>query len=210
VPGQTPEPAGPEFDLHLPLPSLPLALQIFEPEQPALLRPPYLRVDAAWGERWRERLGRRQGWRVGLVWAGSRSHVNDRQRSIDVAFLAPLLATPEVTFYGLQMDRAGGASVAGLGDLTPEITDFADTAAILAELDLVITVDTAMAHLAGALGRPVWVLLASVPDWRWGLEREDSPWYPSARLFRQTAAGDWEGVLRQVTSALRDEVARSG
>jgi ADP-heptose:LPS heptosyltransferase len=91
---------------------------------------------------------------------------------------------------------------AGLIDATEHITDFADTAALMAELDLIITVDTAAAHLAGALGRPVWTLLPVVPDWRWGLEREDTPWYPTMRLFRQRAPGDWDGVIQRVAAAL--------
>jgi hypothetical protein len=122
--------------------------------------------------------------------------------------LAPLLEVPHVTFVSLQIDRRGGvpgpcAKGSHWLDLTDQITDFADTAAIMAELDLIITTDTAPAHLAGALGRPVWTLIHWLADWRWGRDRDDSPWYPTMRVFRQKAPGEWEEVLRRVARELR-------
>ena len=143
-------------------------------------------------------LGFAKAPRVGLVWAGSAGHVRDRQRSLAPELLRPLLRIPDAEFYSLQVDARGmlppALREAGVIDATEHIADFADTAALLAELDLVITADTATAHLAGALGRPVWTLLPFVPDWRWGLGREDTPWYSTMRLFRQKTAGDWDEV----------------
>ncbi len=151
----------------------------------------YLRVEPRW---------RVSGFRVGIAWAGNPAQANDRRRSVPVAALAPLLAVPGVDFINLQVGARAGE--AGLPDLSAQLTDFAETAALIGTLDLVIAVDSAVAHLSGALGAPVWVLLAHVPDWRWLLGREDSPWYSSARLFRQETPGDWDGVIRRVAGAL--------
>jgi tetratricopeptide (TPR) repeat protein len=167
---------------------------------------PYLAVAPAARQRWAERLGSAAALKVGLVWAGNPGHVNDRKRSLEVETLAPLLAVPGTRFFALQV----GARAADLGrlaadaveDLAPALGDFAETAAAVANLDLVIAVDTSVAHLAGALGRPVWVLLSAVPDWRWLKAREDSPWYPSLRLFRQGRLGDWEPVIARVAEVL--------
>ena len=138
--------------------------------------------------------------RVGIAWAGNPALANDRWRSIPGQALAPLLAVSGITFVNLQVgDRAGEA---GLPDLSAQLTDYAETGALIGTLDLVIAVDSSVAHLAGALGAPVWVLLAHVPDWRWLLGRDDSPWYSSARLFRQEAPGDWAGVIERVADAL--------
>jgi ADP-heptose:LPS heptosyltransferase len=124
-----------------------------------------------------------------------------------------LLAVENVRFYSLQIDRGkgGGAPLekSNVIDLTAQITDFADTAALMTHLDLVISVDTAAAHLAGAMGRKVWTLLPYIPNWRWGLEREDTPWYPTMRLFRQPAMGDWDAVIRRVADELQN-AAKSG
>ncbi|TAF49866.1 MAG: hypothetical protein EAZ61_13820 [Oscillatoriales cyanobacterium] len=144
--------------------------------------------------------------RVGIVWAGSRTRDRDDERSCGLDPLLPLLNTPNVTFFSLQKeplprDRQRLLSL-GVIDLDPFLTDFSDTAAFIAKLDLVISVDTAVAHLAGSLGKPVWVLLAAVADWRWLVDREDSPWYPQARLFRQTQAGDWRSVVAALRQAL--------
>ena len=151
--------------------------------------------------------------RVGLVWAGNPRHQNDRQRSIPLSILAPVVELQNVVFYSLQVGpRAAELKTAEFShviDLSPQLHDFADTAAAMARLDLVIAVDTAVAHLAGALGTPVWTLLPHAPDWRWLLERETSPWYPGMRLFRQRAAGDWPGVIERVAVALRDGGARA-
>ncbi len=140
---------------------------------------------------------------VGLVWGGSPSHLHDRDRSCPFTQLQPLLATPHVQFYSLQKGahqaELTDARVIDLGD---RLQDFADTASVIQQLDLVITVDTAIAHLAGALGKPVWILLSYAADWRWLMHRCDSPWYPTARLFRQARRQDWAGVVQEVAIAL--------
>lgn len=190
-------------DLQIPLLSLPLALRQFAPLP---MSAPYLYADPARREVWRERLGKPQGQRIGLVWSGNRVHQRDRHRSISPERLVPVLRVPGCTFHSLQIEARGALppvlAEAGLLDGTEHLTDFADTAAAMAELDLIITVDTAAAHLAGALGRPVWTLLPAVPDWRWSLEREDTPWYPTMRLFRQKTPGDWDDVVQRVATEL--------
>src|SRR5262249_39894065 len=147
------------------------------------------------------------GLKVGLAWAGNPSHQNDRNRSLALSALAPLFAVKGISFFGLQKDgRAGEIASAGLAervvDLSSDLAAFADTAAAIASLDLVISVDTAVAHLAGGLAKPVWLLLPFVPDWRWLLGREDSPWYPAMRLYRQPARGDWQSVVERVARDL--------
>ncbi len=193
----------PPFDLHLPLLSAPLTLREFAP-LPA--KAPYLVADSKLRDRWRRRLGCEAKFRVGLAWAGDPGHGHDRRRSIPPEKLSPLLEVPGIEFVSLQV--AGDPLPAkladsGIRDFRKEIADFSDPAALIAELDLVITVDTATAHLAGALGRPVWVLLPFVPDWRWGVAREDSPWYPSMRLFRQFEPGEWDDVVQRVIAEIR-------
>jgi len=145
--------------------------------------------------------------KVGLVWAGNPAHHNDAARSLRLAELAPLLQVPGVTFYSLQRpvparDEAAFRSTPNLVDLGGRLDDFLATAAAVAQLDLVIAVDTAVAHLAGALGKPTWTLLPFSPDWRWFLDRPDTPWYPTMRLCRQPQRGQWPPVLRQVAAAL--------
>lgn len=173
---------------------------------------PYLSPDPARVERWRQRLGTRTGLRVGLVWGGRPTHYNNRNRSLSLEQFAPLgAAAADVTFYALQKGPPADQAAtppAGLPvvDLGPELDDFADTAAVLSELDLLVSADTAVVHLAGALGRPAWVLLPFVPDWRWLLGRDDSPWYPTLRLFRQPARGDWATPIAAVAAALRERV----
>lgn len=199
------------FDVHAPLLSLPLAFATTLDTVPAAV--PYLHADAAltsaWGERLAAALGLPgDGLRVGVVWGGSPGHGNDRNRSLSLAALAPLAAVPGVRLVSLQKGPpADQIRALPIGmqilDLSADITDFADTAAIMANLDLVVTVDTSVAHLAGALGRPVWVLLPFAPDWRWLLGREDSPWYPTMRLFRQPALGVWGPVIGQAADHLR-------
>ena len=154
------------------------------------------------------------GFKVGLVWAGNSKHKNDANRSVGFERFQPLLDIKGVDFYSLQVGERsrdiGAPGLSGLDgkifDLGKDLGDFADTAAAVGQLDLVITVDTSVAHLAGALGTPVWTLLPWVPDWRWLLDRDDSPWYPTMRLFRQPAAGDWDAVIDEVGAALRDQV----
>jgi tetratricopeptide (TPR) repeat protein len=202
--------AFPAFDVQAPLMSLPRILGTGLATIPAKV--PYLGVDPALSEEWERRLAPWPRPRVGLVWAGNPRHENDANRSMPVTALAPLLPQDEgderIALFSLQVG-ASATDRAWLGstpvhDLAPDLGDFADTAAVLGHLDLVISVDTAVAHLAGALGRPVWLLLPFVPEWRWMLEREDSPWYPTMRLFRQTAPGDWGALMARVAAALRD------
>lgn len=142
------------------------------------------------------------GPRVGVAWAGNPLHSNDRRRSVPPSIFAPLLETPGIRFINLQIGSPARA-LPGLADLTPLLGDYAETAALVANLDLVVCVDTSVAHLAGALGKPAWVLLPHAPDWRWLLGRPDSPWYDSVRLFRQPVAGDWASVMQDVAVALQ-------
>ena len=137
--------------------------------------------------------------RVGIVWQGRRDHANDRNRSVPLGVLAPLFRLPGIAWVSLQKEAEPPE---GVEDLAPALGDFADTAAAIQSLDLVVSVDTSVAHLAGALGKPVWVMLPFAPDWRWLLAREDSPWYPTARLFRQTAPRDWTGVVERLEQNL--------
>jgi hypothetical protein len=148
-----------------------------------------------------------------LAWRGNPDHKNDRNRSIPISLLEPLLGLGGLAFYSLQVgpaqDQAAGESKPGkLTSLAGQIRDYADTARFIEQLDLVITVDTSIAHLAGALGRPTWVLLPFAPDWRWLLDRNDSPWYPTVRLFRQPAPGDWPSVIQDVVAALTRRVGK--
>jgi len=204
----------PGFDRHVPLMSLPYRLGTTATSIPAAV--PYLRAAADDIERWSRRLrdpacvAGAPPLRVGLVWAGNRQHENDANRSMPPAALAPLLGCPGARFFSLQVPAdPAGLDVMGdrVTDLAGQLSDFADTAALMQSLDLVISVDTAAAHLAGALGRPAWVLLPYIPEWRWQLDRADSPWYPTVRLFRQQAPGDWHGVVRSVAAALAASVA---
>ena len=191
-----------DFDLATPLMSLPLALGTTPETIPAAV--PYIQVSdiapAAVSGR----------PRVGLVWSGSAGHKNDKNRSMALSVLAPLFELP-VDWVCLQpdvreSDRAWLAAHPEVVLNQPALTDFAETARIIAGLDWVVTVDTAVAHLAGALGKSVWLLLPTEPDYRWLLERTDSPWYPTARLFRQTARGDWAGVVQRLCEAIRDRM----
>jgi len=158
----------------------------------------YLQAEAARVGAWRRRLP--GGRKVGVVFAGNPLHRNDRRRSIPLELVSCLPDIPGITFVNLQH----GPAAAGLrlADLSAQLPDFAETAALVENLDLVVTVDTSIAHLAGALGKPAWVLLPAAPDWRWLLERSDSPWYASLRLMRQERAGDWSSVLARVMRAL--------
>lgn len=153
---------------------------------------------------WSALLGR--GLNVGLVWAGNPDHMGDAQRSIDFGCLAGLLGVEGVVFHSLQVgEQALGRHVPGLQDLGPYLKDFRHTVGALKALDMVISVDTAVAHLAGSMGCPTWLLIPTVPDWRWGREGYMTPWYPSLRLFRQTVPGDWDGVIKRVRRALGQE-----
>ena len=193
----------PAFDLHCPLGSLPLAFRTTIDSIPAANG--YLHASAGDVAQWQGRLGAATRPRIGLAWSGNPGQQRDRERSMPFATLATLL-DPRFEWHALQADfRAGeedAARAAGVRPWRSEIRDFADTAALAANLDLVISVDTSVAHLAGATGRPAWILVMWMPEYRWMLERPDSPWYASARLFRQPAAGDWAGALAEVKRAL--------
>ncbi|HTP95423.1 MAG TPA: tetratricopeptide repeat-containing glycosyltransferase family protein, partial [Burkholderiales bacterium] len=206
----TPRPA---FDWQCPLPSLPYVLALGLDRIAATAEVPYLHAEPARLERWRARLGGCRGLRIGLAWAGNPNHLNDLNRSLPFAVLRPLADIAGVSFVALQKGPALAQAEAGHGPrvLLPgdELGDFADTAAAIAQLDLVISVDTSVAHLAGALGKPAWVLLPFAPDWRWMLEREDSPWYPTMRLFRQSRPRDWAGVIERVGRELTALAAQS-
>ena len=197
---------------HCRLSSVPGLLHTMPDTIPAKV--PYLDPDPARVAVWRERLdGRlpRGKKRVGLAWTGRPTHPNDRRRSMPLARLAPLAGAADVSFVSLQKplpaaDVPSLAMFPGLADISGELTDFGETAALIANLDMVITVDTAMGHLTGALGKPVWILLPKACDWRWMLQRSDSPWYPTARLFRQQTPGAWEPVIAEATAALAAEL----
>jgi Flp pilus assembly protein TadD len=193
------EDASPACDIACPMLSLPLYFETILDSIPAV--EPYAVVARDRTVHWRAWLGPRQGRRVGLVCSGRPEHPHDRNRSLPLAQLAPILAAPDCTFVLLQQqvrdtDRAALTAMSHLR--WPLLRDFDDTAALLAELDLLISVDTSVAHLAGALGRPVWVMLPYAPDFRWMLGRNDSPWYPTMRLYRQPVRGDWEAVLTAI------------
>lgn len=193
-----------EFDYQAPLLSLPLALGTTLATLPATT--PYVQAPPRRRAHWHKRLGARTRPRIGLVWSGNPGHANDAERSIPLVQMQRLL-TPHLDYYSLQRDvRAADQHALDTADTLihfgEQLRDFSDTAAVIAQLDLVITVDTAVAHLAGALGAPTWILLHYNPDWRWLLERTDSPWYPSVRLFRQPLRDDWTPVLEVVRQHL--------
>ena len=205
----------PAFDVHCPLLSLPLALGTTLETVPAAV--PYLAADPDQALAWRIRLAAVPGLHVGLVWSGNPRSAHpglaaiDRRRSLPLSRLAPLGAVPGITFVSLQKGHRADEAKApppgmALCDWTEELWDFADTAALIAGLDLVIGVDTSVVHMAGALGKPVWVLNRYDACWRWMHGRNDSPWYPTMRLFRQSSFGDWDGVIAEVVAALRERV----
>lgn len=196
----------PQFDLHCPLMSLPLAFNTDINTIPAPV--PYLAVPATYQTKWTAKLGSATKPRIGLVWAGSSKDQNDHNRSLTLAMIAPLLDL-EAEFHCLQKDILA-TDLLKLIDFpniklhTSELNDFADTAALASAMDLVISVDTSVAHLAGALGKPVWILLPYAPDFRWMLHREDSPWYPTAQLFRQSNIDQWPALVDKLKLALQD------
>jgi tetratricopeptide (TPR) repeat protein len=195
----------PAFDLHCPLLSLPLAFGTQPGTIPAAV--PYLAASTERQAYWRDRLppGRP---RAGFVWSGQSSHKNDSNRSIALPRLSALFEDPKVRCFSLQRDlrEADGEALRGLPNLVHlggELHDFADTAAIISLLDIVVSVDTAVAHLAGALGKPVMILLPYAADFRWMRDRDDSPWYPGAKLYRQPAFGNWDSVIARAADELR-------
>jgi len=192
----------PAFDLHCPMLSLPLALGTTLETIPNSAF--YLQADAAQEGMWRARLGAMDGNRIGLAWAGKPSNISDGRRSLDPQRLARLFEFPGLHFFSLQRGGPQAPNGFPLTDVMDEMEDFADTAALIANLDLVISVDTAVAHLAAAVGKPVWLLDRFDACWRWLAGRRDSPWYPNLRLYRQPRPGDWDTVLTEVAHDLRD------
>jgi tetratricopeptide (TPR) repeat protein len=197
-----------QFDYHIPLLSLPGLFGTTLDSIPSDV--PYVTVDSSLVEKWHIRLNHDSNYKVGIVWAGNPSFKNYHNRSCSLSDFATLSEITGLSCYSLQKGRASAEI-----DITPEIiitdlknelNDFADTAAVMSNLDLIISTDTAVVHLAGAMGKPVWTLLHSAPDWRWWLNRTDSPWYPDMRLFRQTQLNDWAGVFKQMKEALMQEI----
>jgi tetratricopeptide (TPR) repeat protein len=199
----------PTFDFHCPLTSPPLAFSTTLDTIPSEV--PYLpQASEGAGP---QQLGPSERPRIGLVWSGNPNHTNDRNRSLPFRELLPLLDGVAAEFVSLQKnlrpeDEELLQQRNDVLDLGPAPRDFTDTAAVAQQLDLIISVDTSLVHLAGGLGRPLWILLPYIPEWRWLLDRDDSPWYPTARLFRQTAARDWAPVMERVQDALADWIAR--
>jgi tetratricopeptide (TPR) repeat protein len=198
----------PPHAAHCRLSSLPLMFQTTLDTIPGPC--PYLTADPARVAAWAERLGPKIGPRIGLAWTGRPTHPNDVRRSIALERLLPLAEVHRGQFIGLQKpiparDTPCMSNFSGMIDLSEAMTDFAETAALITNLDLVITIDSAVAHLTGALGKPAWVMLAKASDWRWLLQRSDSPWYPTLRLFRQQTPGAWDALIAEVATALRTE-----
>jgi Glycosyltransferase family 9 (heptosyltransferase) len=195
----------PPFDVHCPMLSLPLAFKTELGSIPCDV--PYLSADGARTAKFTGLLPQTKKRLIGLAWAGRPTFGGDRSRSIGLQRIAPVLNTAGCHFVGIQKDRRDGDEelISTLPNLTwvgDKLSDFSDTAALMSKLDLIISSDTAVVHLAGALGRPTWILLEHKPDWRWLADRDDSPWYPTARLFRQKQLGDWDSVVASVTDAL--------
>ncbi len=199
---------------HCRLSSLPYLFGIREATIPTKV--PYLKADPARVSAWRDRLGALLPagvTRVGLAWTGRPTHPNDRRRSMALSRMLPLADAGPLAFVSLQKpmpdaDKPALARFPGMVDLSADLTDFGETAAVMENLDLIVTVDTAMGHLAGALGRPVWIMIPKAADWRWMLNRDDSPWYPTARLFRQRTPGAWDDVIAALRAALTAEASR--
>ncbi|MGD0960898.1 MAG: glycosyltransferase family 9 protein, partial [Methylomonas sp.] len=199
----------PDFDYHCPVMSLPLAFKTTVETIPA--QTPYLYADKEKRHVWRQRLGEKSKPRVGLVCSGSPEHINDHNRSIALKQFESLFDLP-IQFHCLQKEiRPDDAMfIADSGKLKTHqdfLKDYSDTAALIEEMDLVVSVDTSVAHLAGALGKKVWILLPYVADYRWMLDRSDSPWYPTATLFRQPAINDWDSVITQIRDNLKHNPA---
>ncbi len=198
------------FDVQVPLLSLPGIFGTTFDNIPSNV--PYITVDPVPVEEWNAWIGYNDDFKIGIVWAGSPHHKNDRTRSCKLEDFAQLAEIPGLSFYSVQKGPASAEAFNPPGgmkiiNLENKMNDFADTAAIIVNLDLVISVDTAVAHLAGALGKPVWNLLPFAPEWRWQLNLADSPWYPGMRLFRQSQPNDWTGVFEQVKKALISELS---
>ncbi len=199
-----PQAAGfPPHDLHCPLLSLPMAFATELSSIPA--GTPYLGAPPSLVAEWSEHLGPRRDLRIGIAWSGSADHPDDAIRSIPPALMLPPLLATGAELHVVQKDLRDGdmAALDGVRVHGGRLLDFAHTAALLACLDLVITVDTSVAHLAGAMGVPTWVMLQSSNDFRWLRQRNDSPWYPGMRLLRQSEPGDWSSVLAEAAAGVR-------
>ena len=195
----------PHFDVQCPMLTLPY---LFGTDESSIPPPASFVIPAAMQHKWRMRLEGAPGLKVGLVWAGNPDHLNDQNRSLPADLLEPLTEMANIRFFSLQVGPGAGSLATSsmarhVEDLSADLTDYGETAAAVSQLDLVIAVDTSVAHLAGSLGTPTWLLLPFAPDWRWLLEREDSPWYPSIRLFRQKKPGAWEEVIERIAQELR-------
>jgi Flp pilus assembly protein TadD len=193
-------------DYYVPIMSLPMLFATDIRTIPSNI--PYLFVDPIKVGQWKNRINSKDFKKIGIVWAGKPVHGNDKNRSCELEHFLPLARIPGVEMYGLQKGDAArqaetSAGMKGIINFDRELKDFSETAAAIENLDLIISVDTALVHLAGAMGKPVWTLLPYAPDWRWLLEREDTPWYPTMRLFRQPARGDWGSVFDKIKDQLR-------
>jgi hypothetical protein len=196
----------PSFDYHIPILSLPLAFQTMINNIPASI--PYLYSDKTKTDYWNKRLNKKTKLRVGLVWSGSIIHKNDKNRSLLLKDLEPILQLP-FEFHSLQKEiRENDLSTLNkfnkIYQHQDELNDFSDTAGLIEEMDLIISVDTSVAHLAGALGKDVWILLPYHPDYRWMLDRYDSPWYPTCTLFRQSKIDDWSDPILEIIFRLQN------
>jgi tetratricopeptide (TPR) repeat protein len=201
-------PPLPAFHVQVSLMSLPLLLGMPEPTDD--LSQPYIRVESDLRRAWRSKMDCSDQLKVGIAWAGAPGHPSDARRSIPLRVFAPLLQSP-ADFYSLQVGDASVRNLedSGLIDLSAEFTDFLDTAGLISQVDLVVSVDTSVAHLAAAMGKPTWVLVSHAPDWRWQLGCEESPWYASVKIFRQIRLGDWDEVIARITESLGREIDRA-
>jgi hypothetical protein len=200
----------PAFDVHCPLGSLPLAMKTDADSVPANI--PYLQANEASLAKWRPRIEALPGKRVAIAWAGHARHANDRNRSMTLDLLAPLFAIGGVSFISIQRDlrESDAATLArhpNIMHVGDDLADMADTAAVTGLADLTLAVDTSVVHLAGSMGRDVWVMLPFSPDWRWTRDGARSPWYPRTRLFRQPSIGDWKSVVATIGDALGSATA---
>lgn len=198
-----------QFDVQIHLMSVPRVLKTRLDTVPNQV--PYIYADPVLVERWRERISHDPGFKIGIAWAGSSNHTNEHNRSCKLSEFSSLASLPGVSLYSLQKGPGAeqadepppGMKLIRVDKELDQSARFVDTAALMANLDLVISIDTSIVHLAGALGRPVWTLLCANPDWRWLQDRNDTPWYPTMRLFRQTEPGDWQAVFTQCHKALQ-------
>lgn len=200
----------PNFDTHVSIMDLP---QLFETTLDTIPQNKgYVRVDDVINNSWKDRLGpKTDALRVGLVWSGNPKHTNDHNRSLPLDYIRPIVELQGVSAYSLQVGKEGEAKALfgdQITDLAPHLDSFSETAGAMMNLDLVISVDTSPLHVAGALGVPIWGLIPYIPDWRWLLDRTDSPWYPSMRLFRQDAGKDWLPVVKDAVNALQELTAK--